>query len=145
MKIFITAVCITWFAILSLYSGEIAFPDIAVFGKGLNDIRGPLLGGSPTATQPIELAYGLEKGVVIGFKVAYPDGTPAGDITNTIAKQMNVPVKVFIKESGTKIFGWRDEKRYVAIMFFEKSEETGKSLIVANYFKILNPATNGNR
>lgn len=119
----------------SAISGEIAIPNFELVGKIFLAGNGNLLIGPTNSIQSADIDIEINHGLLTNLTIRYPKDVSVEDIKTAIVKKMNEPVKKFVKESGSNIFVWRDEKKHIAVMFSEKNGEDGRPQIIVHYFE----------
>ena len=112
---------------------EIAIPNIQLVGHQPVILKEVLLVGTTNAVQPDNIRIEMAKGSIITITASYPKGISLNDVKLAVDKELDVPAKKFVKESGGNLFEWRNDEKHIAAMFTEKSVEEGVPFVLIQY------------
>lgn len=115
------------------FCNEVAVPDAKLLGKPLISLDKSFFVGGTNSAFPDHIEFEMRGNNIASIVAVYPQTTSCIDIKNAISNQLGSPTKEFKKESGSKMYEWRNET--VAALFSEKNEQNQRPMIIVSYIK----------
>jgi hypothetical protein len=115
------------------FGDEVAVPDVNLLGKQTASLDKNFFFGATNSVFPDHVEFEMSSNTVTSIEATYPKGTSLMDLKNALSIQLGSPRKELLKESGGKLYEWRDESKHVAVLFSEKSERDQSPMIIVSY------------
>lgn len=117
------------------FGDEVAVPDVSLLGKQIASLPKNFFFGATNFVFPNHVEFEMSSNRLTSIAATYPRGTSLIDLENALSVQLGPPRKEFTKDSGGKLYEWRDESKHIAALFSEKSERDQSPMITISYLE----------